>query len=136
MVVAGSSDRASTRELAVLIDGPWAHRWYWRDELEAMQAASRAVGYPDEHPSAVLRCYQPAAGHRPHPSDGNRTGREWRYRPPTPAPAADHPGQARPAELRVIVPPPRQPTPEPAPRGPATSRPAKLVPAVPNGGLW
>jgi|GEM_PF-5394582 len=52
--------QASTgRELAALTDGRWAPRWYWRDDLEAMQAASRRMSYPDEHPAAVLRAYRP-----------------------------------------------------------------------------
>lgn len=108
---------ASTRELAVLVDGPWAHRWYWRDQLEAMQRASRTVGYPDEHPSAVLRGYRPTGTRRPHPDGCDRTGREWRYQPPTrqadtaTTPPAEHqhgmpqiPTQRRPSDPRGAVP--------------------------------
>ncbi|WP_075334732.1 hypothetical protein [Pseudonocardia sp. Ae717_Ps2] len=45
------------RELAVLIDGPWRGRWYWRADLDAMQAAAHR--YPHGHPAAELRTYQP-----------------------------------------------------------------------------
>lgn len=77
------------RELAALVDGPWAPRWYWRDELEAMQRASRRMGYPGNHPSAVLRCYQPTEEFRPHPTEPDVTGRAWRYH----RPAAGEPEQ-------------------------------------------
>lgn len=73
------AEQAARRELAALVDGPWAPRWYWRDELEAMQAASRSVGHPDGHPAAQLRCYRPTDGFRPHPEDAAASGREWRY---------------------------------------------------------
>lgn len=65
------------REVAVLADGPWAPRCYWRDDLEAMQEASRRVGYPDDHPSAVLRRYEPTGESAIH-QDG--AARVWRYR--------------------------------------------------------
>ncbi|MGE4153291.1 MAG: hypothetical protein AB7G17_13675 [Phycisphaerales bacterium] len=71
------------RELAVLVDGAWAHRWYWRDELEAMQQASWRMGYPDDHRSAVLRCSRPAGESRPHPTEPDVSGQAWRYHRPT-----------------------------------------------------
>lgn len=76
------------REVAVLADGPWARHCYWRADLEAMQAANRAIGYPDDHPSAVLRHYHPTNAHDdpdgPDGPDGAGQGRRlWRYHPPT-----------------------------------------------------
>lgn len=70
------------RDLVVLGDGPWARHWYWRDDLEAIQAASRAVGYPDDHPSAQLRNYRNSDQQRPHPDDPDRVAQVWTYRPP------------------------------------------------------
>ena len=70
------------RELVVLVGGPWARRCYWRDDLEAMQQASRNMGYPDDHPSAVLRDYRPTDQHQPHPDDASRTVRIYRFSPP------------------------------------------------------
>ena len=72
-------DLAAGRELAVLGNGPWAPRWYWRDDLEAMQEASRGAGHGDDHPAAVLRGYAPTGEWRDHP-DGMGSGRVWRYR--------------------------------------------------------
>jgi hypothetical protein len=70
----------------VLVNGAWAPRWYWRNELEAMQDASRRMGYPDAHPSAVLRSDQPTDEFRPHPTEPGTSGRVWRYRTPAAAP--------------------------------------------------
>lgn len=70
-------------EVAALVDGPFAHRTYYRGELEAMQQASRARDYPDDHPSAVLRGYQVTAGYEPFAGpDSERPTRRWRYRHP------------------------------------------------------
>ena len=33
------ADEAAVRELAALVDGPQALRWFWREDLEQMQAA-------------------------------------------------------------------------------------------------
>jgi hypothetical protein len=44
-------------ELVVLIDGPWAGRWYWADDLAAMQHAARR--YQPNHPAGQLQSYQP-----------------------------------------------------------------------------
>lgn len=74
----------SGRELAALVDGPWAPRWYWRDELEAMQAASRRAGHPEGHPSAALRAYRPTGERVPHPHHPDHDGRAWRHHPPEP----------------------------------------------------
>lgn len=76
------------REMVVLGDGPWARHWYWRDDLEGMQAASRAVGYPDQHPSAQLRHYQPTGRRQPHPDGDGRFGQVWTYHPPDATPPA------------------------------------------------
>jgi hypothetical protein len=73
------------RELAVLVDGPWARRCYWRADLEAMQQASRDRGYADDHPAAVLRGYQPTEQHQPTADDPDRTAQVYRYTPPTAA---------------------------------------------------
>lgn len=72
------AEAASGRELAMLADGPWANRWYWRDNLEAMQAAS--ARYPDGHPCAEHRGYRPTNEYRDNP-EGLGSGRVWRYRP-------------------------------------------------------
>jgi hypothetical protein len=71
-----------SRELAVLVDGPWKHHWYYRDELEAMQEGSRAMNYPDDHPAAQLRHYRPTHSWQPHPFEVGASAREWRYSPP------------------------------------------------------
>lgn len=78
-----TNEDGRVREVAVLADGPWAPRRYWRDDLEAMQHASRAMGYPDRHPSAVLRGYQPTDQHTfDGGPDSDQPARVWRYRPP------------------------------------------------------
>jgi len=55
------------RELVVLAGGPWARHWYWRDDLQAMQAASHYVGHPDTHPDTQLRRYRPTQQQQQHP---------------------------------------------------------------------
>lgn len=72
-----AAEVAAGRELAALVDGPFSSRWYWRADLEAMQAASRR--HPDGHPAARMRCYHPTDTHRAHPVEGDASGREWRY---------------------------------------------------------
>jgi hypothetical protein len=84
------------RELVVLVDGPWARRCYWRSDLEAMQQASRAMGYPDGHPAAVLRGYRATDEHQPHPDDAERTVRVFRFTPPDADTTADTGPQAGP----------------------------------------
>jgi hypothetical protein len=85
MTVAKASARRgktrATQELAVLADGPRSHRWYWRDDLAAMQQASRNVGYDDWHPASVMRHYEPTEDFEMHPG-GLGAGRVWRYRMP------------------------------------------------------
>ena len=75
------AQQAVDRELAALVDGPFRLRWYWRDELEAMQEASRRIGYPDDHPAARMRGYQPSDARIPHPQVEGVEGRAWHYRP-------------------------------------------------------
>ncbi|WP_226360949.1 hypothetical protein [Pseudonocardia sp. ICBG1142] len=70
---------ADGRELAVLADGPWRGRWYWADDLTAIQDTSRR--YPDGHPAAELRTYAPTDGFVPHPHEPEVTGRLWRHHP-------------------------------------------------------
>lgn len=83
MAARGSlAQQATGRELAVLADGPWAPRWYWGDDLEAMQQASRRTGHPDSHPAAVLRNYRPTGRWIDHPTEPDVRGRAWTYRPP------------------------------------------------------
>lgn len=85
--------RGTGRELVVLGDGPWARRWYWRDDLEAMQAASRHVGHPDTHPAGELRRYLPTDTHQAHPHHQGQSGRVYTYGPAradTAGVAADH----------------------------------------------
>ncbi|WP_226363375.1 hypothetical protein [Pseudonocardia sp. ICBG1142] len=72
---------ADGRELAVLVDGPWRGRWYWADDLTAIQHASRR--YPDSHPAAELRTYAPSSELAPHPVEPEVTGRLWRHHPTT-----------------------------------------------------
>ena len=71
----------SGRELVVLSGGPWPPCWYWRNEFEDMQQASRNTGYPDDHPAAVLRGYAPTDEWRPHPDEPDVAGRVWTYTP-------------------------------------------------------
>jgi len=104
------------RELAVLVDGPWAPRCYWRDELEDMQAASRRMGYPDDHPSAALRAYRPTDERAPHQHNPDHDGRLWRYHPPGPPTDTAEPAAAAPAAHHAVqaatapqIPAPRRP---------------------------
>lgn len=71
---------AAGRELAALVNGPFRLRWYWRDELEQMQSASRR--YADAHPAARLRRYRPTDEQCPQPIEPDVTGRAWRYAAP------------------------------------------------------
>ena len=38
------AEQATVRELAALVDGPRTLRWFWREDLENMQAAARRMG--------------------------------------------------------------------------------------------
>ncbi|WP_075554422.1 hypothetical protein [Pseudonocardia sp. Ae505_Ps2] len=73
------------RELAVLVDGPWRGRWYWRADLDAMQTAAHR--YPHGHPAAELRTYVPTGTWTEHPTEPEVTGRVWRHHPHTTRPA-------------------------------------------------
>jgi hypothetical protein len=84
-----SGTEGAGRELVVLVDGPWARRCYWRDDLDAMQRASRSMGYLDGHPAAVLRGYRPTDEQQPHPDDAERTVRVFRFTPPDADTTAD-----------------------------------------------
>lgn len=74
--------QAQHRELAVLVDGPWRAAWLWRDQLDEHAASSVRMGYPDTHPAAAFRHYQPSDEQVPHPIEPGVTGRAWRYHPP------------------------------------------------------
>ena len=76
---------ADGRELAVLTDGPWRGRWYWRDDLDAMHTA--ALRHPAGHPAAEIRTYRPTEQFLPHPHEPDATGRAWRHHPHTTRPA-------------------------------------------------
>ncbi|MFC4943323.1 hypothetical protein [Pseudonocardia sp. GCM10023141] len=109
----GAARDQAGREVAVLADGPWARHCYWRDDLEGMQAATRAKGYPDQHPSAQHRGYQPTEDYEPAAGpDTDAPRRLWRYQPPA--------ATAWPAGV-----------PQPARRPDPTGTPAAPVVAVP-----
>ena len=55
-------EQAQARELAVVVDGPHAGRWYWRDELETMALKRPADGLPASAPG---RDVHPLPAHRP-----------------------------------------------------------------------
>jgi len=76
------ADQASVRELAVVVDGPHAGRWYWRDELEAMARSAERIGYPAAHPAAVFTRYRPGDEWIGHPTEPGVHGRGWRYSEP------------------------------------------------------
>jgi len=80
------AEQAQVRELAVVVDGPHAGRWYWRDDLEAMARSAERMGHPLEHPAAVYRCYRPSTEWVEHPTEPGVQGRAWRYRQPAAAP--------------------------------------------------
>jgi hypothetical protein len=77
----GLAEQAAHRELAALTDGPWSPCWYWRDELEAMQAAARYM-----HTRGGTAHLGNQAHYRPtnrwvdHPTE--EAGRAWTYQPP------------------------------------------------------
>ncbi len=108
-----AQQRDEGRELVVLADGPWAQRWYWRDDLEAMQAASRHVGHLDTHPAGQLRRYRPTDDQQPHPHNTERSGRIYRYgpveNPAATGPAAEQIACAGAAVTAAVVPAPRRP---------------------------
>ncbi len=90
------AQQAARRELAALADGRWAPAWYWRDELEAMQASARNM-----HRCGGAAQLDPIAHYRPtgqwvdHPTEQDVRGRAWRYQPPVvPEPRKAGPGSA------------------------------------------
>jgi hypothetical protein len=80
------AEQAAVRELAVVVDGPHAGRWYWRDELEAMARSAERMGYPPAHPAAVFTRYQPTGEWVEHPTEPGVHGRAWRHHEPPAAP--------------------------------------------------
>lgn len=82
MTARSLADQAATRELAVLVDGPFRLRWYWRDELEAMQQASIRTKHADDAPAARMRRYSPTGEYQAHPLEAGVRGRVWRYSEP------------------------------------------------------
>ena len=81
------AEQAQVRELAVVVDGPHAGRWYWRDDLEAMARSAQRMGcYPAAHPAAVFTRYRPGDEWVEHPTEPGVHGRGWRYNDPAAAP--------------------------------------------------
>ena len=70
----------------MLTVGPHAGRWYWRDELEAMQQSARRMGYPPAHPAATFTRYRPTDEWAEHPCEPGVQGRAWRYHQPPATP--------------------------------------------------
>ena len=84
---ASVAEQAAVWELAALVDGPHKSRWFWREDLEQMQAAAQRMGHPLEHPAAVYRLYQPTGEWVEHPTEPTGVhGRAWRYQEPPAAP--------------------------------------------------
>ncbi len=84
---ASLAEQAAVRELAALVDGPQALRWFWRDDLEQMQAAAQRMGHRLDRPAAVYRLYRPTQEWVEHPTEPGVHGRAWRHhQPPAAAP--------------------------------------------------
>lgn len=83
MSTAASSlvEQAATRELAALVDGPWAPAWYWRDELEAQQDAGRRLHDRYGQPLGDKCHYRPTEQWIDHPIEAEVHGRAWTYQP-------------------------------------------------------
>ncbi len=80
------AEQAAVRELAALVDGPQALRWFWREDLEQMQAAAQRMGHRLDRPAAVYRLYRPTQEWIAHPTEPGVHGRAWRHHePPTAA---------------------------------------------------
>jgi len=73
------AEQAAVRELAALVDGPQALRWFWREDLEQMQAAAQRRGHPPTHPAAVYRRYRPTQEWIAHPTEPDVHARAWRH---------------------------------------------------------
>jgi hypothetical protein len=66
------------QELAVLIDGPYAGFWYWRDDLEiAIAAAQDAPRRSHRAEAAAKAKYRPTERFRRNPERPAEQGREW-----------------------------------------------------------
>lgn len=66
------------QELAVLIDGPYAGFWYWRDDLEIAVNAARDASRRSRQPAAAGKAaYRPTERFRQHPERPAEHGREW-----------------------------------------------------------
>ena len=76
---ASLAEQAAVRELAALVDGPQALRWFWREDLEQMQAAAQRRGHPPTHPAAVYRRYRPTQEWIAHPTEPDVHARAWRH---------------------------------------------------------
>jgi hypothetical protein len=71
---------SSGRELVALADGPWRGRWYWADELAAIQETARR--YPPEHPAGQLQNYRRSTGRVRHPEELDLTATAYHYQEP------------------------------------------------------
>jgi len=80
----GLAEQAAHRELAALVDGPWAPAWYWRDNLETQQAAARDIHRRGGTAQLGTKVhYQPTDRWIDHPTEEGVRGRAWTYQPPT-----------------------------------------------------
>jgi len=73
------AEQAAVRELAALVDGPRKSRWFWREDLEQMQAAAQRMGHRLDRPAAVYRLYRPTEQWVVHPTEPGVHGRAWRH---------------------------------------------------------
>jgi hypothetical protein len=67
------------RELVALTDGLWRGRWYWADQLAAIQETARR--YPPEHAAGQLQSYQCSTERVSHPDEPDVSGIAYRYQP-------------------------------------------------------
>jgi hypothetical protein len=79
---ASVSEQAAVRELAALVDGPWAPAWYWRDDLQAQQQAARRLHEQYGQPLGDKCHYRPTEQWIDHPTEAGVRGRAWTYQPP------------------------------------------------------
>jgi len=73
------AEQAQTRELAVVVDGSQAGRWYWCDELEAMALSAQRMGHPPAHPAVTFTRYRRSDDWVEHASEPGVQGRAWCY---------------------------------------------------------
>lgn len=76
------AEQAATRELAALVDGPWAPAWYWRDDLEAQQHAGQRMHEQYGQPLGDKCHYRPTEQWIDHPAETGARGRAWTFQPP------------------------------------------------------